>query len=134
MGMRNNMIQTLRDDYTRLALAKGLKPWKVALLYSARNAILPNVTGFAITLSGDLPWHVTLFSESASRAVVSVASQNGDALENLARRHHVPFARLGETGGPRMVFDSLFETTVAEARAAYEDAIPSLLASAAATA
>ena len=52
MGMRNNMIQTLRDDYTRLALAKGLKPWKVALLYSARNAILPNVTGFAIALGG----------------------------------------------------------------------------------
>jgi len=32
MGMRNNMVQTLGEDYTRLALAKGLKPWKVALL------------------------------------------------------------------------------------------------------
>src|SRR5436190_7169782 len=52
MGMRNNMIQTLREDYTRLAIAKGLKPWKIALLYSARNAILPNVTGFAIALGG----------------------------------------------------------------------------------
>ncbi len=54
MGMRNNMVQTLGEDYTRLALAKGLKPWKVALLYSARNAILPNVTGFAISLGGIL--------------------------------------------------------------------------------
>jgi peptide/nickel transport system permease protein len=54
MGMRNNMIQTLREDYTRLALAKGLTPWKVALFYSARNAILPNVTGFAIALGGIL--------------------------------------------------------------------------------
>jgi peptide/nickel transport system permease protein len=52
MGMRNNMIQTLGEDYTRLAIAKGLKPWKIALLYSARNAILPNVTGFAISLGG----------------------------------------------------------------------------------
>jgi peptide/nickel transport system permease protein len=52
MGMRNNMIQTLGEDYTRLALAKGIKPWKVALKYSARNAILPNVTGFAISLGG----------------------------------------------------------------------------------
>ena len=52
MGMRNNMVQTLGEDYTRLAVAKGLKPWKVALLYSARNAILPNVTGFAIALGG----------------------------------------------------------------------------------
>ncbi len=54
MGMRNNMIQVLREDYTRLAIAKGLKPWKVALLYSARNAILPNVTGFAMSLGGIL--------------------------------------------------------------------------------
>ena len=35
-----------------MAIAKGLKPWKIALLYSARNAILPNVTGFAISLGG----------------------------------------------------------------------------------
>jgi peptide/nickel transport system permease protein len=54
MGMRNNMIQTLGEDYTRLAQAKGLKSWKVALKYSARNAILPNVTGFAIALGGIL--------------------------------------------------------------------------------
>lgn len=54
LGMRNNMIQTLREDYTRLAQAKGLKPWKVAVFYSARNAILPNVTGFAISLGGIL--------------------------------------------------------------------------------
>jgi phosphoribosylformylglycinamidine synthase len=84
-------------------------------------------TGFAISLDGDLPWHVALFSESASRAVVSVAPQNAEALEDLAREHRVPFARLGETGGPRMVFDTLFEATVAEARDVYEGAIPRLL-------
>lgn len=54
MGMRNNMVQILREDYTRLAIAKGLKPWKVTLLYSARNAILPNVTGLAMSLGGIL--------------------------------------------------------------------------------
>lgn len=54
MGMRNNMIQTLGEDYTRLALAKGLSPRNVALRYSARNAIMPNVTGFAIALGGIL--------------------------------------------------------------------------------
>ena len=54
MGMRNTMVQMLREDYTRLAMAKGLKPWKVALFYSARNAILPNVTGLAMSLGGIL--------------------------------------------------------------------------------
>jgi phosphoribosylformylglycinamidine (FGAM) synthase-like enzyme len=84
-------------------------------------------TGFAVTLPGDLPAHITLFSESASRVVVSVAAENADALEALAERHRTPFARLGETGGPRMVFDTLFEVTVDEAGAVYESALPSLL-------
>jgi phosphoribosylformylglycinamidine synthase len=84
-------------------------------------------TGFAISLPGDLPWHVALFSESASRVVVSVTPERAEELEALARVHQVPFARLGETGGPRMVFDTLFEMRVEDARALYEDAIPRLL-------
>jgi hypothetical protein len=49
-------------------------------------------------------------------------------MEALASAHHLPLSRLGETGGPRMVFDSLLELTVEEARSAHEDAIPKLLA------
>ena len=39
----------------------------------------------------------------------------------------MPFTRLGETGGPRAVFDGLFETSVEELREVYETAIPRLL-------
>jgi phosphoribosylformylglycinamidine synthase subunit PurL len=92
----------------------------------AESAIAGN-TGFAVTLPGDLPAHVGMFSESASRAVVSVRPERADALESMAREHHVPFARLGETGGPRMVFDAVFELSVADARAVYEDTIPRLM-------
>jgi phosphoribosylformylglycinamidine synthase II len=84
-------------------------------------------TGFAVSLPGDLPPHVTLFAESASRAVVAVAPERARRFEDLAGALHVPLARLGETGGPRMVFDNLFELTVAEARAMHEGAIPRLL-------
>jgi peptide/nickel transport system permease protein len=48
--MRNNMVTTLSEDYVRMARAKGLSPWRVMLDYSARNAILPNLTGFAMQL------------------------------------------------------------------------------------
>ncbi|HEX7464221.1 MAG TPA: phosphoribosylformylglycinamidine synthase subunit PurL [Actinomycetota bacterium] len=85
-------------------------------------------TGFAVSLPGDVPWYVTLFAESASRAVVSTTTDAAPALESLAEEHHVPLFPLGETGGPRMVFDALFEATVEEARAIYEGAIPKLLA------
>lgn len=82
-------------------------------------------TGFRIALpDGDLPPHIALFSESASRVVVSVDPVRAAALEALAARHDTPFARLGETGGPDMAFDGLFEIPVAEAREVYETAIP----------
>jgi phosphoribosylformylglycinamidine synthase II len=95
----------------------------VALAESA----LAGDTGFAVSLPGDEPWYVALFSESASRAVVSVAPEKAEAVEALAAAHHLPISRLGETGGPRMVFDSLLEMTVEEARSAHEDTIPKLL-------
>ena len=49
------------------------------------------------------------------------------SLEGLAAHHEVPFARLGETGDPRMVFDDLFEATVEECRRVHESAIPALM-------
>ncbi|MDP9330940.1 MAG: phosphoribosylformylglycinamidine synthase subunit PurL [Actinomycetota bacterium] len=83
--------------------------------------------GFAVTLGGDLPPHVALFSESASRAIVSVAPEREERLLALALDHGVPIERLGETGGPRVVFDGLLETTVQALRHAYETALPRLL-------
>jgi phosphoribosylformylglycinamidine synthase len=84
--------------------------------------------GFRISLpDGGLPPHLALFSETGSRAVVSVEPERASALEALAAHHEVPFARLGETGGAVMAFDGLFEHPVAAARETYESAIPDLM-------
>jgi peptide/nickel transport system permease protein len=50
LTMRNNMITTLAEDYVRMARAKGLPGHRIMLSYAARNAILPNLTGFAMSL------------------------------------------------------------------------------------
>lgn len=50
LGMRNTMITTISEDYVLMAKAKGLAERRVMLAYAARNAILPNVTGFALAL------------------------------------------------------------------------------------
>lgn len=50
LGMRNTMITTISEDYVLMAKAKGLPERRVMLSYAARNAILPNVTGFALAL------------------------------------------------------------------------------------
>jgi peptide/nickel transport system permease protein len=49
-GMRNNMINTLGEDYITFAEANGLRSRTIALLYAARNALLPNVTAFGLML------------------------------------------------------------------------------------
>ncbi len=50
LTMRNNMIAVLSEDYVRMARAKGLHPWRIMWTYAGRNAILPNLTGFAMSL------------------------------------------------------------------------------------
>ena len=50
LGMRNAMLSTLAEDYVLMAQAKGLSERRVMLTYAARNAILPNITGFALSL------------------------------------------------------------------------------------
>jgi peptide/nickel transport system permease protein len=50
LGMRNAMLSTISEDYVLMAQAKGLRERRVMLMYAARNAILPNITGFALSL------------------------------------------------------------------------------------
>ena len=49
-SMRNNMVTTVAEDYVRMGRAKGLRQRRVMFDYAARNAILPNLTGFAMQL------------------------------------------------------------------------------------
>ena len=50
LTMRNNTITVLTEDYVRMARAKGLSPWRIMWTYAGRNAILPNLVGFAMSL------------------------------------------------------------------------------------
>ena len=50
LTMRNNMITTLAEDYIRMGRAKGLSDRKVMVNYAARNAFLPNLSGFAMSI------------------------------------------------------------------------------------
>jgi peptide/nickel transport system permease protein len=50
LGMRNNMIGVLAEDYVTMAQAKGLSDRRVMFTYAARNAILPSLTAFSMSL------------------------------------------------------------------------------------
>ncbi|WP_055591227.1 ABC transporter permease [Peterkaempfera griseoplana] len=50
LGMRNMMVTVSSEDYVTVAHAKGLSERRVMFSYAARNAVLPNVSGFALSL------------------------------------------------------------------------------------
>ncbi len=50
LGMRNMMVTTLAEDYMVLAEAEGLSRRRVMYAYAARNAILPSIASFAMSL------------------------------------------------------------------------------------
>jgi peptide/nickel transport system permease protein len=50
LGMRNMMVTTMDEDYVLVAQAKGL-PTRRVIGYAARNAVLPNVSSFSLSLS-----------------------------------------------------------------------------------
>jgi peptide/nickel transport system permease protein len=50
LSMRNMVVSILAEDYILLAEAKGLPSRRVIGAYVTRNAILPNISGFALSL------------------------------------------------------------------------------------
>jgi peptide/nickel transport system permease protein len=80
-GMRNNMINTLGEDYVSFAEANGLRGRTVATLYAARNALLPNITAFGLSLGGVVGGSVLvegIFSYPGLGNLLYVAVSNRD--------------------------------------------------------
>lgn len=50
LSMRNSMVATLGTEYVQYAHIRGISSKRVWLQYAARNAIIPNVTGFGMAL------------------------------------------------------------------------------------
>ena len=80
-SMRNNMITTISEDYVKTARAKGLSTRRIMYDYAARNAILPNLTGFAMQLGYVLGGAIVveyLFSYPGLGYLFFTASTNHD--------------------------------------------------------
>jgi peptide/nickel transport system permease protein len=50
LGMRGMMVTTAGEDYMTFAEAKGLRGPRIFLQYAVRNAVLPQITAFALSL------------------------------------------------------------------------------------
>lgn len=50
LGMRNMMLTVLDEDYITVAQAKGMPNRRVLWAYAARNAVLPQIQSFALSI------------------------------------------------------------------------------------
>ncbi len=117
----------LATSAARTVLASAHDCGDGGLAVALAEAAIGRGHGFAVSLTTDLPDHVALFSESASRVVVSVDPADEDELTQLVGEHRVPAVRVGETGGPRALIEGLVDIPVRELTDAWEGAIPRLL-------
>jgi peptide/nickel transport system permease protein len=84
LGMRNMMVSTLSEDYMLAAEAKGLRPGRIMRSYAARNAILPSISGFAISLgfvvAGSIVTEAVFSYPGVGSALLQAVSGNDYAL------------------------------------------------------
>lgn len=83
LSMRNAMVGTLSSEYLGLAQLKGLKGRTMMLRYAARNALLPNVTGFGMAVG------YVLAGSMLTEIVFSYPGQ-GYLLVQAVRNHDYP--------------------------------------------
>jgi phosphoribosylformylglycinamidine synthase II len=88
------------------------------------EAAFRNGVGATLTLDDAF---VDLFSESSARAMVVVAPEQHEAFVQLAAKHGVELASVGRTGGTQIVVEGQFSIDVAEAKAAWQATLPSVL-------
>ncbi|MHA6792219.1 phosphoribosylformylglycinamidine synthase subunit PurL [Pseudonocardia bannensis] len=94
------------------------------------EASLVGGCGAAVELPAGLDPFVALFSESAGRALVTVAASDADAFLVRAAEAGVPGVRLGTVGGDSLAITDLPAIPLGELRAAWEGTLPALFGSA----
>jgi peptide/nickel transport system permease protein len=79
VSMRNVMLSTMDEDYVLVAAAKGLSKSRV-IWYAARNAILPSVSSFALSIgfivSGALLTEIVFSYPGLGLLLVNAVSSN----------------------------------------------------------
>jgi peptide/nickel transport system permease protein len=60
--MRSNMLDVMKEDFVTMAKVKGLSPYTIVIKHGARNAMLPVMTSFAISVGYQLQGNVVVES------------------------------------------------------------------------
>jgi len=119
------LAELLREGTGLLTSAHDLA--EGGLAQALVEAALGNDVGVGVDLAAVHPDpFVALFSESAGRVLVTVAGDGEQRLLDLAARHGVPVARLGETGGDAISVTGHFDAPLSLVRDAWASTLPAV--------
>lgn len=127
LAKEHRLHELLIDAAARRLLASSHDCSDGGLAVSLAECAILSGIGFDVALPRDSHPLEALFSESASRAVVTAAPENASSLEALFDEAGSPWTRIGVTRGDVMGFAGVFRVGVKDVRTVYEDAIPALL-------
>jgi phosphoribosylformylglycinamidine synthase len=97
------------------------------LAIALAESCLSGDIGADVHLSEDLPPVASLFSESQSRAVVTVAQENVDELFDVALDFGTPFAVIGTVGGDALAIEGMAAACLDHLRGFYEPTLARLV-------
>jgi phosphoribosylformylglycinamidine synthase len=117
------LASLLRDGVGLLTSAHDLSDGGLA--QALAESSLRHGIGITVGVGDDA--FVELFSESASRCLVTVGPGDEDALEAMAGALGVPVRRLGTTGGDSLTVENAFVVPLDELRAAWSSTLPDAL-------
>ena len=114
----------LSEGGLAVALAESCLRVGVGCRISLAGLVSPPVAGDSAGTPLDAA--TALFSESAGRAIVSVALGREDEFAALCAAHGVPATALGVTGGDTLAVDATFEVPLTELERAWTATLPAL--------
>lgn len=123
LANEHNLALVLRDLVGVATSAHDLSDGGLA--QALAEAAMVSGIGARVDLDGDA--FVGLFSESAARAIVTVAADRVQELMTIAARHGVPASEVGTTGGDVLAVDGQFEVALDELRSAWTATLPAAL-------
>jgi len=128
LGAEKALAEVMGESAKRGLLSSAHDVSEGGLGVALAESAFRNRLGFAVTLPEGDPT-VSLFSESAARAVVSLPGSTVEEFEALCAERGVPTTRLGEvTGEPEMEFVGQFSVGLGEAESVWMAPIPAAMA------
>ena len=119
---------TLASESDLLSSAHDLSEGGLAVALA--ESCIQGGTGSSVKLAGDLPLHVLLFSESQSRALVSLEPEKLEALKEIAHKLGVPLEVIGRTGGDSLEVEGAFSISLEKVKDIYMNSLEKMIAGA----